>query len=187
MKADISFPPRIWKILFLQSRNILRQGLNEDRVQKSHFSEDEALMTTQVKNCSKTLLFRVVSLLMTQFRPRLTFKQFRNYLWFTMSGCSHEVSDDIPSGFSGAMDLLSRTKPSTSGPDVTYTELEDTISVPSVVGNSWFSPDTKLELGNPNTSHWYCPSGISIDIRERKITLLVLCPSCIAFILITSV
>lgn len=187
MKAEIPFPPWIWKILFLKSRNILRQGLKEDRVQKSHFSEDEALMTTQVKNCSKTLLFRVVSLLMAQFRPRLIFKQFRNYLWFTVSGCSHEVSDDIPSGFSGAMDLLSRTKPSSSGPDVTYTELEDTISVPSAVGKSWFSQDTKLELGNPNTSHWYCLSGISIDIKERKITLLILCPSCIVFILIASV
>lgn len=59
------------KIQFLQSRNIFLKGVKEDRVQKSHFSEDEVLMTTQVKNYSKSLIFRAVSLLMTQARSRL--------------------------------------------------------------------------------------------------------------------
>lgn len=45
--------------------------MKEDKVQKSHFSEDEVLMTTQVKNYSKFLLFRSVSLLMIQPRSRL--------------------------------------------------------------------------------------------------------------------
>jgi len=45
--------------------------MKDDRVQKSHFSEDEVLMTTQVKNRNKSLLYRAVSLLMTQSRSRL--------------------------------------------------------------------------------------------------------------------
>lgn len=85
--------------------------MKEDKVQKSHFSEDEVLMTTQVKNYSKFLLFRSVSLLMIQPRsrlekhvspfPPLSFKQLRNCPRSTMASCSHEVSDDISIGFSG--------------------------------------------------------------------------------------
>lgn len=92
------------------NRSILRKGVKENRVQKSHFSEDEALMTIQLKNYSKTLLFRVIPLLMDQCWSGLekqvsafplSFKQFRNCSRSTMAVCSHEImgtshEDDIP-------------------------------------------------------------------------------------------
>lgn len=97
------------------NRSILRKWVKEDRVQKSHFSEDEALMTIQLKNYSKPLLFRVTPLLMNQCWSRLekqvsacplSFKQFRNCPRSTMAVCSHEVmgtshEDDIPISLSG--------------------------------------------------------------------------------------
>lgn len=53
MKVKISFSHAIisvlWKKQFLQRTSILRRGVKEDKVQKSHFSEDEVFMTIHVK------------------------------------------------------------------------------------------------------------------------------------------
>jgi len=69
-----------------------------------------------------------------------------------MAGCSREVSDDIPIGFSGGRIYFPEPNLHSSGLRVTYTELEDATPVPSVMGNSSFSPGTKLELGKPKES-----------------------------------